>query len=81
MVEVFDPGTQAQKRSQSLPPLESLLLPFLTPCGTVKLFNHVVAACCVDHQLVVDIDQDLKLPDRGSALISTDRIWDTIFAE
>jgi hypothetical protein len=37
VVEVDDPGVQAQEFLSAFPPLESLLSSFLTPCRTVGL--------------------------------------------
>ena len=84
MVEVFNPSVQAQKFLGPFPPFESNLLPLLTPCGTVRLLNHVVTARCTDHLLVVDVDQPRELPDRGPVtpqLIGADRVWDIVFAK
>jgi len=44
MVQVLDPGVQAEKCLRPFLPLELLLLPFLTPCRTMRLFDDVVAA-------------------------------------
>ena len=84
MVEVLDPGMQAEEFLRASSPLKSLLLPLLTSCRTVRLLNHIVAACATDHLLVVDMNQVRKLPDRGSIapqLVGTDRVWDIVFAE
>ena len=64
MVELLDPGVQAQKFLSTFPSLESLLLSLLTPCGTMRLFD-IVAAGCRDHLLVVDVDQTGERLDRG----------------
>ena len=37
MVQVLDPGVQAEEFLRSFPPFESLLLSFLTPCRSVRL--------------------------------------------
>ena len=55
MVKVLYSGVQVQKLLRSFLSLESLLLSFLTPCGTVRLFNQIVAACRGDHLLMVDL--------------------------
>ncbi len=84
MVEVLNPGMQAQKFLCAFSPSEALLLPFLTPCSAVGLLNHVITARCGAHLLVVDLDQVRDLPDRRSItpqLIGADRVWDLIFAE
>ena len=66
MVEVFHEGVQVQKFLCSLSPLEPMLLSFLTPCKTVRLFNHVVPACRGDHLLVIDVSQARNASDRSS---------------
>ncbi len=83
-MEVVDPGMQAEKRLRSLPPFEALLLSFLTPCSTVGLLNHVVAARGGDHLLMVDLDQGGDLTDRCSItpqLICANCVWHIIFAK
>ena len=83
-MKVFNSGVQAQEFLSAFPPPESLLLAFLTPCGTVRLLNQIVTSDSRDHLLMVDIDQARNLPNRGSIapeLIGTDRVWDTIFSQ
>ena len=83
-MKVLDLGVQAQKFLRAFPPPEALLVPFLTPCSTVGLFDHVVVSGGGDHVLVIDMKQARELPDRGSVtpqLIGTDRVWDIIFAK
>ena len=63
MVEVGESGVQAQKFLSAFPPLEFLLLPFVTSCGTVRLLSHVVAACRGAHLLLGDAIQALDFPD------------------
>ncbi len=75
---------QAEAFWRASSPLQSLVLPLLTSYRTVRLLNHVVAACATDHLLVVDINQVRKLLDRGSIapqLAGTDGVWDIVFAE
>ncbi len=82
MVEVLDPGMQAQKRLRSFPLLESNLLSLLTPCGTVGLFDQVVAASRREYLLMVDVDPAWDLPDHGSVateLVGMNHLWDMKF--
>ena len=84
VLEILDPGMQAKEFLRVFPPLESLLLPFLTPCSTVGLLNYIVTAGGREHPLVVDINEARDLSDRGRAtpqLVGTDRVWDIIFAK
>ncbi len=79
-MEVLNSGVQAQEFLSAFPPSESLLL----PCGTVRLFDHVVAARRGDHLLVVDTDKTRYLPDGDpgtSELIGTDGVWDVVFSQ
>ena len=81
-MEVGDPGVQAQELLSAFPPPESLLLSFLSPCGSMFLLNDVVAAGRGDDVLVVNISQARDLPDRGSVaaeLIRMNDVWDIIF--
>jgi hypothetical protein len=55
MVEILDPSVQAEKRLRPFPPLKSKLLSLLTSCGTVRLFNQIVAARRGNHLLVIDV--------------------------
>jgi hypothetical protein len=55
MVEILNAGVQTQKFLRSFPPLEPLLVSLLTSCGTVRMFDQVVAARATDHLLVVDV--------------------------
>ena len=69
---------------RAFPPLESLLLSFLTPCRTVGLFNQVITARRGDHLLVVDVDQTGELPDRrpvAPELIGVNDFWDVVFTQ
>ena len=54
MMKVLDSGMQVQKLLRSFPPFKSVLLPFLTPCGRVGLFDHVVTSGRGDDLLVAD---------------------------
>ena len=83
-MEILNSGVQTQKFLSAFSPPKSLLLSFLTPCGAMRLLNHVVTAGSGDHLLMVDALQARDLPDRGpitSQLISADRVWDIIFAK
>ena len=83
-MKVFNSGVQAQEFLSAFPPPESMLLAFLTPCGTVRLLNQIVTSDSRDHLLMVDIDQARNLPNRGSIapeLIGTDRVWDIVFSQ
>jgi len=83
-VEVGDSGMQVQKFLRAFPPLEFLLLSFLTPCRTVGLFNQVITARRGDHLLVVDVDQTGELPDRrpvAPELIGVNDLWDVVFTQ
>ena len=84
MVEILDSRVQAQKFLCTFPPLESLLLTFLTPCGTVGLLNQVITAGCGNHLLVVDIDEVGNFPDRSSVtpqLIGMDDLRDIVLTQ
>jgi len=84
MVEVGHSGVQTQEFLRSFPPLESLLTSLLSPCGTVRLFDHVVTSGRRDHLPVVDIDQTWDLSNRGSVaaeLIGMDDLWNIIFTQ
>jgi hypothetical protein len=84
MVEVGDPGVQAQELLSAFPPLESWLLSFLSPCGSVFLQGDVVTPGGGDHLLMVDVDQAGNLSDRGSVaaeLIGMDDLWDIVFSQ
>ena len=61
MMKVLDSGRQVQKLLRSFPPFKPLLLPFLTPCGTVELFDHVVALGRGDDLLVINFSQ-VRIP-------------------
>jgi len=46
------------------------------------LFNDIVAACCGDHLLVIDVSQVRDLSDRGpvtTKLVGMNDLWDVIF--
>ena len=84
MVEVLDSGVQVEEFLRSSSPLERLLLTFLTPCGTVGLLNHIVAANRGDHLLVVNVNQARNFPDRGPVtpqLIGVYNFWDIVFTQ
>jgi len=75
---------QAEKFLRAFPPLESLLLLLLTPCGTMRLLNYVVAMYCGDHLLVIDVDEARNLPDCklvAPQLIGTDHVWNSVFSD
>ncbi|MBB5363596.1 hypothetical protein HNQ08_002702 [Deinococcus humi] len=75
---------QTQAFLRSLPPLEALLLAFLTPCRTVSLFNGVVAAGRGNHLLVVDLGQTRDLPDRRAIAgehICANSVWNILFIQ
>ncbi len=83
-MEVSNPGVEAQEFLSAFPPLESLLLSFLSSCRAMFLLNDVVTACCGDHLLVIDVSQTWDLPDRGSVtakLISVNDLWDIVFPQ
>ncbi len=84
MVKIGDPGMQAQEFLRSFFPLEVQLLSLLTPCGTVRLFNQVVAPGRRDDLPMFDALQARDLPDRGSItpeLIGVNDLWDVIFTQ
>jgi len=84
VMEVFETGMEAEEFLRAFLSLEPLLLSLLTPCGTVGLFNSVVAARRGNHLLVVDMRQSRDFPDRRPItpeLIGTDDLWDGIFAQ
>ena len=84
MVKVLDSGVQAEKRLRPFPPLESKLLSFLTSCGTMRLFDHVVTSGRGDDLLVVNFSQACDLSDRGPVaceLVRANPVWDIIFTQ
>ena len=84
MVEVGDPGVEAQECLSAFPSFEALLTSLLSPCGSVFLLNDVIAAGRRDHLLMVDIDQARDLPDRGSIaaeLVGMNYLWDITFTQ
>ena len=84
MVKVFDPGVQAQEFLSAFSSFEALLILLLTPRGTVRLFNQIVAACRGNNLLVVDVDQTGELPDRSSVtsqLIGMNDAWNIVFTQ
>ena len=77
-------GVQLKKSLRPPDLTKTKLLSLLTSCGTVRLFDQVVAACRGNHLLVVDIDEALDLPDRRAIapqLIRVDYLWDVIFTQ
>jgi len=84
MVKVSDSWMHVEEFLRSFSSLESLLLPLLTSCGTVRLLNHVVTARGGDSLLVIDVNEPRDLPDCGSVtpqLVSTDHVWDVVLAK
>ena len=84
VVEVGHSGVQVQEFLSAFSSSEPLLTSLLSPCGSMFLFNDVVAARCRDHLLVVDASQARDLPDRGSItpqLIGMDDLWDVILTQ
>jgi len=84
MVGIGHSGVQAQEFLCAFPPLESLLLSFLTSGRSVRLLNDVVAACRGDHLLVIDIDQTWDFPEGcpiPAELIGMTDLWDVVFAQ
>ncbi len=81
---MVDSSVQGQKVLRSFLPLESLLWSLMTARGTVRLPDQGVASGRRNHQLVVDTDEALDLPDRGPITpepIGTDRVWDTVISQ
>ena len=62
LVKVLDPGLEAQKFLSVFSLFEALLTSLVTPCGTVELFDQVVATRCSNHLLVVDVNQARHFP-------------------
>ena len=56
-MKVLDPSVQTQEFLSAFPSPESLLNPLLSPCGTVGLFDDIVAPGRGDDVLVVNVDQ------------------------
>jgi hypothetical protein len=84
MMKVGDPGVETREFLSAFPPLEPLLLSFLSSCGSVFLLNDVVTPGRGDHLLVVDIDQARHLSDRGPVapqLIGVNDLWDIEFPQ
>ena len=82
-MKFLDSGMQVQKLLRSFPPFKPLL-PFLTPCGRVGLFDHVVTSGRGDDLLAVDVDQAWDFPDRSAVtpqLIGMNDLWDIIFTQ
>ncbi len=82
MAKVLDPGMQLQEFLGSPPLSESLLLPFLTSCKSVRLLDHIVAAGRGNHLLMLDVSQTRDLPDRGSVtakLVGMNGLWNVVF--
>ena len=84
MVKILDSGVQAEKRLCPFPPLESKLLSLLTPCRSMRLFDHVVTARRGDDLLVVNFSQACDFSDRGPVaceLVRANPVWDIIFTQ
>ncbi|GGO39174.1 hypothetical protein GCM10008949_46850 [Deinococcus humi] len=84
MVEVSDPGMQAQEFLSTFPPFKPLLGSFLSSRRPVFLLNDVVAACSGHHLPVIDVGEARDFPNRGTVtaqLISADRVWNTVCAK
>ena len=84
MVEVGDPGMQAQECLSTFPSSEPLLASFLSSCGSMFLLNHFVTPGHGDDLLVVDIIQARDLSDRGSVtteLVRMNDLWDIVFSQ
>ena len=82
-MKVLDLGMQFQKLLHSFPPFKPLL-PFLTPCGTVGLFDQVVTSGRGDDLLVVNFSQACDFSDRGPVTCELTRanpVWDIIFTQ
>jgi len=56
VVKVGDAGMETQEFLSAFPPPEPLLTSLLSPCGTVGLFDDVVAPGRGDHLLMVNVD-------------------------
>ena len=84
MVKIGDPGMQTQEFLSAFPPSESLLRSLLSACGSVFLFDDVVAPGRRNHLLMVDVDQARDLPDRGpiaAELVGMNDLWGIIFTQ
>ena len=84
MVEIGDPGMQAQEFLSAFASFKSLLTSLLSPCRSVFLFDNIVTLGCGDHLLVINVGQTRDLPDRGSIalkLIGMNDLWDVIFTQ
>ena len=83
-MEVLDPGMQVKELLRSLLSLESLLLPLLTPCRTVELFDNIVTPSRGNHLLMADVDQARDFPDGRPVtpkLIGVNDPWDVMFTQ
>ena len=83
-MKISDSGMQAEHPLCPFPPFEAKLLPLLTSCRTVGLFDQSVATCRGTHLLVADVNQDLALPD-GCPItpepIGVNDLWDIEFTQ
>ena len=83
-LKVGDPGVEIQEFLGSLEFPETELAPLLLSCGTVRLFDEIIAAGGRDHLLMVDLLKRWKLSDGGPVtgqFVGADRLWDVEFAE
>ncbi|GGO30151.1 hypothetical protein HNQ08_002691 [Deinococcus humi] len=83
-MEILDPSVEAQKFSGPFPPLESKLLPLLTPCGPLGVLNAVVAVGRPDHLLMLHASQAGQGAESGliaPETIRVDHLWDVIFTQ
>ena len=84
MVEVGHSHVQVQEFLSAFPSSEPLLTSLLSPCGTVRLFDHVIAPGRGDDVLVVDVDQTRYFPNGHPVtpkLIGVNDLWDIVFSQ
>jgi len=84
MVEVSDPGMEAQEGLGAFPSSEPLLTALLSSCGSMFLLNNVIAARRGDHLLVVNVSQARDLSDGCSVapeLVGMNDLWDSVFSQ
>ena len=83
-MKIGDSGVQVKKSLRPLDLPESQLVSFLSPCGTVRLFNQVVTAGHGDDPLVIHLVEHWKLTDGGPVtrqLVGEGCFWDVIFVQ
>ena len=84
VMEILNSGVQAQKFLRTFPLFKSLFWSFLTPCGTVRMLDHVVTAGGGNYPLMVDALQAQDLPDHSAVaaeMIGKNHLQDVVFIQ